>query len=62
MDDIFVSDTGKGTPLVLVHGFLGSSKTWKPQIKFFQKNFRVLVPDLPGFGQNNKKKSFNNIS
>ena len=50
MQDIFVEDVGNGTPLVLVHGFLGSSDMWGPQIDFFKNNFRVIVPALPGFG------------
>ena len=50
MQDIFTEDTGNGIPLVLVHGFLGSSDMWKPQIKFFKNNFRVIAPALPGFG------------
>ena len=61
MKDIYVGDTGKGFPLVLVHGFLGSSKMWEPQINFFKDYFRVIVPDLPGFGKSNKAKSHNNI-
>ena len=28
MSDIFIDDTGKGYPLVLVHGYLGSSEMW----------------------------------
>ena len=62
MQDIYVADEGKGFPLVLVHGFLGSSKMWKPQIDFFKDNFRVITPDLPGFGKSNKIKSHNNIN
>ena len=42
MQDIYINDIGKGTPLVLVHGFLGSSDMWGPQVKYFQKYFRVL--------------------
>jgi len=61
MQDTYIGDEGKGFPLVLVHGFLGSSKMWKPQIDFFKENFRVITPDLPGFGKNNKAKSHNNI-
>jgi len=62
MQDIYVGDEGKGFPLVLVHGFLGSSKMWNKQIDFFKKNFRVITPDLPGFGKRNKIKSHNNIN
>jgi len=51
MQDIFAEDTENGTPLVLVHGFLGSSEMWIPQIKFFKDNFRVIAPALPGFGK-----------
>ena len=51
MQDIFLEDAGNGTPLVLVHGFLGSSDLWFPQIKHFKDNFRVLAPALPGFGK-----------
>ena len=61
MQDTYIGDEGKGFPLVLVHGFLGSSKMWKPQIDFFKYHFRVITPDLPGFGRSNKLKSHNNI-
>ncbi len=61
MQDIFSEDVGKGTPLVLVHGFLGSSEMWGPQIKFFKDNFRVIVPALPGFGKSNTIDSCNSI-
>ena len=61
MQDIFIRDEGEGFPLVLVHGFLGSSAMWKPQIDFFKDNFRVITPDLPGYGKSNKAKSHNNI-
>ena len=61
MQDIFAEDTGSGTPLVLVHGFLGSSDMWSPQIKFFKDNFRVIAPALPGFGNSNTINSCNSI-
>ena len=61
MQDIYIGDVGKGFPLVLVHGFLGSSKMWEPQINFFKDHFRVITPDFPGFGKSNKVKSHNNI-
>ena len=61
MQDVYVGEIGEGFPLVLVHGFLGSSKMWEPQINFFKDHFRVITPDLPGFGKSNKAKSHNNI-
>ena len=61
MQDIFSEDVGNGTPLVLVHGFLGSSEMWSPQIKFFKDSFRVIAPALPGFGKSNSIASCNSI-
>ena len=61
MQDIYIGDQGKGFPLVLVHGFLCSSMMWEPQINFFKDYFRVITPDLPGFGKSNKAKSLNSI-
>ena len=61
MQHIYIGDEGKGFPLILIHGFLGSSKMWEPQINFFKNHFRVITPDLPGFGKSNKAKSHNNI-
>jgi len=61
MHNIYIEDTGKGFPLVLVHGFLGSSKMWQPQISFFKKKFRVIAPDLPGFGESKNIKSHKSI-
>ena len=57
MQDIFAEDIGNGIPLVLVHGFLGSSEMWRLQIDFFKKNYRVIAPSLPGFGSSGTIKS-----
>ena len=61
MQDIFAEDVGSGTPLVLVHGFLGSSDMWAPQIKFFKDDFRVIAPALPGFGNSSEMNSCDSI-
>jgi pimeloyl-ACP methyl ester carboxylesterase len=62
MQEIFIGEEGKGFPLVLIHGFLGSSKMWKPQIDFFKDNFKVITPDLPGFGKSKNVTSHDSIS
>lgn len=41
---------GKGSPLVLVHGFLGGSAMWAGQIAAFAGQHDVICPDLAGFG------------
>ena len=61
MQDIYIGDEGKGFPLVLIHGFLGSSRMWGPQIDFFKDYFRVITPDLPGYGKSNRTTSHNSI-
>ena len=61
IQDIFIGDKGKGLPLVFVHGFLGSTDMWKPQIEYFKKNYNVLTPALPGFGKSNNIQSCDSI-
>jgi len=62
MQEIYIEDTGTGYPLVLVHGFLGSSEMWEPQINYLSKYFRVITPNLPGFGKSNNVKSLDSIN
>ncbi len=62
MQDIYIDDQGNGFPLVLVHGFLGSSEMWNPQKNFLSKHFRVISPALPGFGESHKVKSHDSIN
>ena len=61
MQDIYIDDQGNGFPLILVHGFLGSSEMWNLQKEFFSKHFRVITPALPGFGESYKAKSHDSI-
>ena len=62
MSDIYIDDTGEGFPLVLVHGYLGSSEMWTFQKVFFSKDFRVIIPALPGFGESHNIKSLDSIN
>jgi len=43
-------DLGNGPALLLIHGFPLSRKIWQPQLEAFSKDFRVIAPDLRGFG------------
>ncbi|UCH72964.1 MAG: alpha/beta hydrolase [Rhodospirillales bacterium] len=42
---------GDGSPLVLLHGGYGSWMHWVRAIPPLGKTFRLLVPDMPGFGE-----------
>ncbi len=42
---------GKGFPLILIHAFPTDHRLWAPQIDVLQRHFRVITPDLYGFGQ-----------
>jgi 3-oxoadipate enol-lactonase len=44
-------ERGEGVPLVLVHGFPFDHSIWRSQLDSMGEGVRVLVPDLPGFGQ-----------
>jgi len=62
MQEIYVDDIGEGYPLVLVHGYLGSSEMWKFQKDYLKNYFRIIAPALPGFGESYKVKSLNSIN
>ena len=62
MSKIYVDDLGEGFPFVLVHGYLGSSEMWTFQKEFFSKDYRVITPALPGFGESYNVKSLDSIN
>jgi len=43
-------DTGAGPPVVMVHGSPISSYSFREQIAVLSARFRVVAPDLLGFG------------
>ncbi|WP_160722844.1 alpha/beta fold hydrolase [Bacillus sp. USDA818B3_A] len=43
-------DKGAGKPILLLHGFCGSSGYWSEIIPSLSENYRVIAPDLPGHG------------
>jgi pimeloyl-ACP methyl ester carboxylesterase len=47
---LYARDVGEGTPLVLLHAYPLSSAMWLAQREDLAKRFRVITPDLRGFG------------
>jgi pimeloyl-ACP methyl ester carboxylesterase len=53
-------ETGNGRPVVLLHAFPLDSSMWEPNAgAIAAEGFRVIMPDLPGFGRNS---NFSEIS
>lgn len=48
---IFYQVSGAGKPVVMLHGFLESSRIWDDFLPEFSKYGQVLTLDLPGHGQ-----------
>jgi 2-succinyl-6-hydroxy-2,4-cyclohexadiene-1-carboxylate synthase len=43
--------TGSGPPVLLLHGFTGSSANWQAHVPALSEQYQVLIVDLPGHGQ-----------
>jgi pimeloyl-ACP methyl ester carboxylesterase len=48
---------GKGSPVVLLHGYAETSHMWLPLMPLLAANHTVIVPDLRGAGDSSKPES-----
>jgi abhydrolase domain-containing protein 6 len=51
---VVYSEGGKGEPVVLLHGFGASADNWNRFAGRLTKRYRVIAPDLPGWGQSTR--------
>lgn len=51
---IYYEDHGEGQPIVLVHGWLCSSRFWQKNVPELAREFRVVTLDLRGHGNSSK--------
>jgi pimeloyl-ACP methyl ester carboxylesterase len=49
-DAVAYDDAGRGPVIVLVHGSPGTSRAWQPVAERLAARFRVIAPNLPGYG------------
>ncbi|UTA54366.1 alpha/beta hydrolase [Lysobacter soli] len=48
-------DAPRNAPtVVMLHGFTGSKENWFPVARRLRERYRVVVPDLPGWGESNR--------
>jgi 3-oxoadipate enol-lactonase len=48
--ELHVVDQGQGAPVLLVHGFPLDYSMWQFQLPVLAEHYRVIAPDLRGFG------------
>jgi len=52
----YSNDAPKGAPtVVMIHGFTGSKENWYPLAERLRGRYRLLIPDLPGWGESERK-------
>lgn len=56
--DLYYEDHGTGKPVVLIHGWPLSGRSWEKQVSFLlSSGFRVITYDRRGFGQSSRPAS-----
>jgi pimeloyl-ACP methyl ester carboxylesterase len=60
---MYYEDRGNGTPLILLHGGLGTAELgWAELREVFSQHFRVIAPDCRGSGRTNNPQKVLNYS
>ncbi len=49
--DLAFERNGRGTPLVLIHGYPLDHTTWNEVSSLLENDFDIILPDLRGFGE-----------
>ena len=60
--DIFFVENGKGTPVVLLHGFPQTHAMWANVAPLLSNYYHVICPDLRGYGQSGKPLGYINYT
>jgi pimeloyl-ACP methyl ester carboxylesterase len=50
----YLENKRRGTPLLFIHGWLGSSLEWIYQFSYFNSSHHIIILDLPGYGKSDK--------
>ncbi len=58
----YIDSGGGGTPVLLVHAFPLNAGMWQPQIDSLGGRFRLLAPDLKGFGSSEAPEEMTDYS
>lgn len=50
-ETVFAEETGTGTPVIALHGSISSGRQWTSLREYIQGSYRVVTPDVPGYGR-----------
>lgn len=53
---LYVAESGKGQPVILLHGMMSSHRYWKDVERYVAGERLLLMPDLLGFGKSPKPR------
>lgn len=53
------ADRADAPTLVMVHGYTGSKENWYRLAQQFDGRYRIVIPDMPGWGQSERKPGAN---
>jgi len=51
---LYYEEKGKGPVVILLHGHTLDRRMWEPQMRALTKHYRVICPDLRGYGRSSK--------
>lgn len=49
------ADAASAPTVVMIHGFTGSKENWYPLARELRGRYRIVIPDLPGWGASERK-------
>lgn len=53
---LYYEEVGEGPIVIMLHGHTLDRRMWIPQVEVLQKNYRVICPDLRGYGLSSKQE------
>lgn len=54
-------EAGEGRPVILLHGAGGTARLWRKQFGGLSSRFRLIAPDLPGFGGSERDNAVSGV-
>lgn len=56
--EVFVQDSGRGEPVLFLHGNPDSADLWREVIARLEHRYRCIAIDLPGYGRSKASRAF----